>query len=107
MPPQAFILRPGPARQTLIQVAKRWGKRRLVVPTGVGDPTPNDGIEHTSQVVHLLVNATSKAPASDGLTDGFCCAVADAWTEIDEVLPPPILRPPGANGRAQEVEVLG
>jgi hypothetical protein len=52
-------------------------------------------MEHPRQVVYLLVNASVKAPAADGLTDGFCGAIADARTEIDEVLPPPILRPPG------------
>src|SRR5262245_40193341 len=106
MPPQAFVLRPGPARQTLIQVAERRVQCRLVVPTVVGDPPPNDGVEHAGQVVYLLVNATIKAPASNGLTDGFGCGITDAGTEIDEVLPPPVLRPSRAKGIAQEVELL-
>jgi hypothetical protein len=98
MPPQAFVLRPCPARQPLVQIAQRRVQRRLVVSTVVGDPPPNNGIEHASQVVYLLVNATLKAPATDGLTDSFCGAIADTWTEVDEVLPPPVLRPPRAKG---------
>ena len=56
MPPQALVFRLCPTGQTLVEIAKRRVKRRWVVTTVVRQPTPDDGIEHPSQVVNPLVH---------------------------------------------------
>ena len=56
-------------------------------------PAPDHGVEHSRQVVDPFVHATAKLPVANFLSYRFCRHVADAGTEVDEVLAPAILRP--------------
>src|ERR1039457_830324 len=105
-PPQAFVFRHGPAREAPVQIAQRRVECRFIVPTVVRDPTPDDGIEHPRQIVNPSVNATAKLPVANGLSDRLGRHIADARTEVDEVLTPPILRPPGTKGVPEIVKLF-
>src|SRR6516164_1501565 len=87
-------------------MAQRRVKRRLVVTTVVRDPAPDDGVEHSCKVVDPSVDATTKLPIANFLSDRLCCRVAHARAEVDEVLAPPVLRSPGPKGVAQVVEFI-
>src|ERR1700730_16526493 len=103
---EALVFRHRPLRQTQIEIAKRRIKGRLIKTTIVRDPAPDNRVEHSRQVVDPFVHATAKLPVANFLSYRFCRRVADAGTEVDEVLAPAILRPSSPKSVAQIVEFL-
>ena len=106
MPSQALVFLLRPTGEPPVKVLKCRVKCRWIVTTIVRQPTPNDGIEHPSQVVNPLVHSTAELLRSNLSAHTFASGIADRRTEVDEVLPPPILRPPGAKRIAQKIELL-
>jgi hypothetical protein len=51
----------------------------------------DDGIAHPRQIVNPLVHPTTQLPPPNRLADPLRRRVTHARTEVDEVLPPPIL----------------
>ena len=87
-------------------MAQRRVKRRLVVTAIVRNPAPDDGVEHSRQVVNPPVDATAKLPVSNFPSDRLGRRVTDARTEVDEEFPPPVLRSSGPEGVAQVIELF-
>ncbi len=85
---------------------QRWVKCRSMVTTIVGDPTPNDRVEHPRQVIDSFVDTTAELPGSNGLTDRFGGLIADARTEVDEGLAPSVHRQSRPERVTEKVELL-
>ena len=77
-----------------------------MITTIVGDPTPNDRVEHPSQVIQSFVDTTGEPPISNGLTDRFGGLIADTRTEVDESLAPSVHRHSRTERIAEKVELL-
>lgn len=103
---EALVFSHRPTRKASVQIAQRRVKRRLIVTAIVRNPAPNDGIEHTRQVVDPLVNTATKLPIANFLSDRLGRRIAYTGTEVDEEFSPPILRASGSEGIAQIVEFL-
>src|SRR5215472_2500801 len=106
MSSQAFVFRHRPGCQALVQIAQCWMKCRFVVATIVRNPTTNDRVEHTRQIIYPSIDTTAQLPPANLLTNCLRRCLADARTEVDEELPPTILRPPGLKAVPKEVEFL-
>ena len=87
-------------------MAQRRIKCRLIVATIVVDPTPDDGIEYSCQVVDRLVHSTAQLPVTNRCTDRLGRGVTDTGTEVDEEFPPPILRPSSLKSIPEKVKLL-
>ncbi len=77
-----------------------------MVTTIVGDPAPNDRVEHPRQVIESFVDTTAELPISKGLTDRFGGLIADTRTEVDEGLAPSVHRQSRPERIAEKVELL-
>ena len=77
-----------------------------MVTTIVGDPAPNDRVEHPRQVIEPFVDTTVEPPVSNGLTDRFGGLITDTRTEIDEGLSPSVHRQSRPERIAEKVELL-
>jgi hypothetical protein len=106
MPPHAFVFRHRPPRQWPVKVLEGRVQGRLVVAGVVGAPAADHGIEHPRQIVELLVHPTPQLPLPKRAADRLRRGVTHARAEVDDVLPPPILRPPWPTRVPQEVTVL-
>ena len=106
MPPQALIFRHRPPRQLPVKVLEGRGQGRRVRAGGIVEPAWDDRIEPPRQLINPRVHPTPQLPPSHCWADRLRRGVAHARAEVDEVLPPPMLRPPGPTRVAQEVNVL-
>src|SRR5215831_18194413 len=102
---EALVFSHRPTREASVQIAQRRVKCRLIVTAIIRNPAPNDGVEHTRQVVDPPVNATTKLPVANFLSDRLGRSVTDAGTEVDEELSPPIFRSSGSERVAQIIEL--
>src|SRR5713226_7186806 len=87
-------------------MAQDGGQGRLVETTEVLNPAAKDGIPHARQVIDGLVAPQMDSPAPHFLPHLLRCLVAHRWSEVDEKLPPTILRPARAKRIPQEIELL-
>jgi len=81
---------------------KRW----FIVTAIVINPTTDDWIKHPGKVLKALITAQLYAPPPHLLTHFLCRLVTHSRAEVNEVLSPTILRPPGSKRKAQKVKSL-
>ena len=103
---QLLVFPHGPFDQNAIQDLEGRIQRRLVELPIILYPSPQDGIEHAGEIVESLITTQVQPPASDGLPHRFGGPGTDRWSEVDEVLPPALLRPSWAKRITQEIEAL-
>src|SRR6516165_2013353 len=75
---EALVFSHRPTREASVQIAQRRVKCRLIITAIIRNPAPNDGVEHTRQVVDPPVNATTKLPVANFLSDRLGRSVTDA-----------------------------
>src|SRR5665648_145869 len=107
MATQLLKLPHGPTGQSAIQLAQNWVKRRLVVAAIVVNPAMEDWIEHPGQVVESLIAPQVESPTPHSAAHRLGGFITHCGTEVDEVLTPTILRPPGTKRESQKIKLLG
>ncbi len=85
-------------------MAKDRVKRRLVVAAIVVNPAMEDWIEHPGQVVESLIAPQVESPTSHSAAHRLGGFITHCGTEVDEVLAPAILRPPGTKRKTQKIK---
>jgi hypothetical protein len=103
---QLLVFPHGPADQNAVQDPEGRIQRRLVVLPIILHPSPQDGIKHVGEIVESLLATQGQPPAPDGLPHRFGGPGTDRGSEVDQVLPPAILRPSWTKRIAQEIETL-
>jgi hypothetical protein len=103
---QLLVFPHGPFDQNPIQDPEGRIQRRLVVLPIVVHPSTQDGIEHMREIVESFVTPQVQSPAPDRLPHRFGGPSTDRWGEVDEVLPPAILRPSWAKRIAQKIKAV-
>lgn len=106
MPLQSFVFPCRPSRQYTVKVLESGVQRRFVETTIVVDPATKHRIEHPGDSFQRLVTAQVQCPLSHDMAHLLGRLVAHRRAEIDNVLAPAVLRPPGSEGIAEEVELL-
>src|SRR5262249_12166345 len=106
MSSQAFVFRHRPGGQALVQIAQCRIKCRFVVATIVRNPTTNDRVEPTRQIIYPPIDTTAQLPPANLLTNCLRGCVAYGRTEVDEELSATMLRSPGLKAVPKEVEFL-
>src|SRR5713226_5738088 len=104
MPAKAFVFPHGPANQKLVEMAKDRVQRGPIEAAVVLNPATQDRIPHARQVVNGLVAPQGQSPAPHFLAHLGRRPRAHRRREVDEELPPSILRPPRAKRVSQEIE---
>src|SRR5215475_15905026 len=84
---EALVFSHRPTREASVQIAQRRVKCRLIVMAIIRNPAPNDGVEHTRQVVDPPVNATTKLPVANFLSDRLGRSVTDAGLKLTKNFP--------------------
>src|SRR5215475_10620262 len=69
MTSQTFELPIGPSRQIGVNVTERGIKGGRIEPSVVVDPTSNDRVEHSGQIIERLVTAQIETPSTHLLPD--------------------------------------
>jgi hypothetical protein len=106
MSSEALVFPADPPDQIAVDVLQGGEQRRVAELAVVGDPAPDHRVEHSGQVGQCFVAAPVKPPVPHRLADRREGFAAGRRREGDKAAPVPVLRQPGPDRVAQEVEGL-
>lgn len=106
MAPHPFILTHRPSGEHPIEMSPNWIHGRLVVAAVIVEPSLEHGPEHPRQIEYRFVAFAMQGPCPDSPPDFRSGLIAYCRTEVNEILTPAILRPPGLKRVAQEVKLF-
>ena len=104
---KSFEFAHGPTNQRLVNVIENRMESRRTESTVVVDPTCDNRIESSGQLIEAEVTAPLQLPfPANRLTKGLRSFPANGWTEAHEELTPIIARRPWPECVPQEIEAL-